>query len=73
MYAANLDAAVAAPPEEERPAPQQALRKVPTPVCAPIAELARFLQVDPARCVKTLIVEGAGEQVVAWCCALITS
>src|SRR5207244_3345859 len=27
--------------------------------------LARFLKVDPARCVKTLIVEGSGEQAVA--------
>src|SRR5205809_189504 len=61
-YAASLDAAVAAPPEEARPAPQQALRKVPTPGVRTIAELARFLQVDPARCLKTLIVEGAGEQ-----------
>src|SRR6266513_3335482 len=64
-YAASLEAAVAAPPEEARPAPQQALRRVPTPGARTIAELARFLQVDPARCVKTLIVEGAGEQVVA--------
>jgi len=65
-YAANLEAAVAAPPAQARPAPQQALRKVPTPGARTIAELARFLQVDPARCVKTLIVEGSGEdQVVA--------
>jgi len=64
-YAANLDAAVAAPPEEARPAPQQALRKVPTPGVRTIAELARFLQVDPARCVKTLIVEGGGDEVAA--------
>src|ERR1700736_4269549 len=64
-YAANLDAAVAVPPAGARPAPQQALRKVPTPGARTIAELARFLQVEPARCVKTLIVEGAGEPVVA--------
>src|SRR5256885_3417294 len=31
-------------------------------VCLPIS---RFLKVDPARCLKTLIVEGRGEQVVA--------
>ena len=65
-YAASLEAAVAAPPAQARPASQQALRKVPTPGVRTIAELARFLQVDPARCVKTLIVEGGGEdQVVA--------
>ena len=38
---------------------------MPTPGARTIAELARFLQVDPARCVKTLIVEGGGDQVVA--------
>src|SRR5256886_20737 len=64
-YAASLEAAVAAPPEEARPAPQQALRRVPTPGARTIAELARFLKVDPARCVKTLIVEGRKERVVA--------
>ncbi len=64
-YAANLEAAVAAPPAQARPAPQQALRKVPTPGARTIAELARFLQVDPARCLKTLIVEGGRDEVVA--------
>ena len=64
-YAANLEAAVAAPPAQARPAPQQPLRKVATPGARTIAELARFLKVDPARCLKTLIVEGRGEQVVA--------
>src|SRR5438046_10545842 len=64
-YAASLDAAVAAPPAQARPAPPQPPRKGATPRARTIAELARFLKVDPARCLKTLIVEGRGEQVVA--------
>src|SRR5438874_4787962 len=64
-YAANLEAAAALPPSEPRRAPQQPLRKVPTPGARTIEDLARFLKVDPARCVKTLIVEGSAEQAVA--------
>src|SRR2546430_1092593 len=41
------------------------LRKAASPGARTIAELARFLKVGPARCLKTVIVEGRGEQVVA--------
>jgi prolyl-tRNA synthetase len=65
-YAANLEVAAALPPVEPRPAPQQALRKVSTPGAATIAELTRLLGVAPQRCLKTLIVAGAGgREVVA--------
>ncbi|TLY57376.1 MAG: proline--tRNA ligase [Gammaproteobacteria bacterium] len=64
-YAANLEVAVALAPQGPRPAPQQPLRKLPTPGARTIEDLARFLKVDPARCVKTLIVEGSDEQAVA--------
>ncbi len=64
-YAANLEAAVALPPLTSRPVPQQPLRKVPTPGARTIEELARLLKVEPARCVKTLIVEGSDQNVVA--------
>ena len=64
-YAANLEAAAALPPAEPRPARRQELRKVPTPGARTIEDLARFLKVDPARCVKTLIVEGTDGAVVA--------
>jgi prolyl-tRNA synthetase len=57
-YAANLEAAAALPPREPRPAPREMLRKVATPGVRTIADLARFLKVEPARCLKTLIVEG---------------
>jgi prolyl-tRNA synthetase len=59
-YAANLEAAAALPPAEPRPAAREELRKVPTPGARTIEDLARFLKVDPARCLKTLIVEGTG-------------
>jgi prolyl-tRNA synthetase len=59
-YAANLEAAAALPPAEPRPAAREELRKVATPGARTIEDLARLLEVDPARCVKTLIVEGTG-------------
>ena len=64
-YAANLEAAAALPPSEPRRAPQQPLNKVATPGARTIEELARFLKIEPARCVKTLIVEGTEDTVVA--------
>ena len=60
-YAANLEAAAALPPPAPRPAPREPLRKVATPGVRTIADLARFLGVESARCVKTLIVAGEGE------------
>ncbi|HSY04355.1 MAG TPA: proline--tRNA ligase [Steroidobacteraceae bacterium] len=64
-YAANLEVAVALPPSQPRPAAREPLRKVATPGARTIAELARQLQVEPARCVKTLIVDGGDGEVVA--------
>ncbi|MGO9804848.1 MAG: proline--tRNA ligase [Steroidobacteraceae bacterium] len=64
-YAANLEAAEALPPAAPRPAPREELRRVPTPGARTIEDLARFLKVEPARCVKTLIVDGAQGEVVA--------
>jgi prolyl-tRNA synthetase len=64
-YAANLEAAVAVAPATPRPAPAEPLRKVATPGARTIADLAAFLKVAPARCLKTLIVEGSDDTVVA--------
>lgn len=64
-YAANLEAAVALPPATPRPPAREVLKKVATPGVRTIAELARFLSVEPARCLKTLIVEGSNKDVVA--------
>jgi prolyl-tRNA synthetase len=64
-YAASLEAAAAPAPSGVRPAPREPLRRVPTPGVHTIAELAQFLKVEPARCVKTLIVDGSENEVVA--------
>src|SRR5215467_3079484 len=64
-YAANLEAAAALPPAEPRPAAREQLRKVSTPGARTIADVARMLEVEPARCLKTLVVEGSDEGVVA--------
>jgi prolyl-tRNA synthetase len=64
-YAANLEAATALPPSEPRPAPAEDLKKVATPGAKTIEDLSRFLKVEPSRCIKTLIVEGTDDTVVA--------
>jgi len=64
-YAANLEAAAALPPSEPRPTPAEELKKVPTPGMRTIEDLARFLKVQPSRTVKTLLVDGAKDDVVA--------
>ena len=64
-YAANLEAAAALAPQQPRPAPKEALRSVSTPGMRTVVDLARFLNLEPARCVKTLIVEGSKDEVVA--------
>jgi prolyl-tRNA synthetase len=64
-YAANLEAAVALPPEEARAKPKEKLAKVKTPEVRTIAELAEFLKVPASKCLKTLIVEGADGTLVA--------
>jgi prolyl-tRNA synthetase len=64
-YAANLEAAVALPPTVPRPAPKEELKKVSTPGAKTIEDLSRFLKIEPSRCIKTLIVEGTDDTVVA--------
>jgi prolyl-tRNA synthetase len=61
-YAANLEAAAALPPQEPRPAPREAMVKVSTPGARTIDELSRMLKVEPSRCVKTLLVDGSGDE-----------
>jgi prolyl-tRNA synthetase len=64
-YAANLEAAAALPPPGTRAPPREPLQSVETPGARTIEELARQLNVSPARCVKTLIVEGRNDDAVA--------
>jgi prolyl-tRNA synthetase len=64
-YAANLEAAIALPPAAPRPAPRAALQKIATPGMRTIADVARFLEMQAVRTIKTLIVTGTDAAVVA--------
>lgn len=57
-YAANMELAQAAAPQQERPAATQTLQRVDTPTQRTIEAISAFLDVEPAQCVKTLIVRG---------------
>jgi prolyl-tRNA synthetase len=64
-FAANLELAPALAPSQPRPAPAAALTQVPTPRARTIAEVSALLGVEPARCLKTLIVDASDGGVVA--------
>jgi prolyl-tRNA synthetase len=64
-YAANLELAVAVAPTQPRALGVESLRKVATPGVRTMAELTRFLKIEAARCLKTLIVEGESDTLVA--------
>ncbi len=64
-FAANVEMAPAMPPAGSRPAPGQPLTPVATPGVRSIDEVAAFLKVDPAHCLKTLVVEGSDGGLVA--------
>ncbi len=57
-YAANVDLAAAAAPSGKRPAPSAPSEVIDTPGQHTIEQVSRFLKVDPARTVKTLLVKG---------------
>jgi prolyl-tRNA synthetase len=64
-YAANVELAEALPPPAKRPPPGESLQPVETPGQHTIEEVCGFLGVPPSRCVKTLLVRGHGDGVVA--------
>jgi prolyl-tRNA synthetase len=64
-YAANLEMAEAMPPAAPRPPATATLADVATPGVRTIAELTAFLGVPASRCLKTLLVEGDDDSVVA--------
>lgn len=64
-YAANVELAEALPPSTARPAPSQELQRVNTPNQHSIEEVANFLNVATAECVKTLVVHGHDGGLVA--------
>jgi prolyl-tRNA synthetase len=64
-YAANLETTATLPANTPRAAGKETLTKVPTPNARTIAELTEQLGVGAAQCVKTLVVEGDKDEVVA--------
>ncbi|HHM04643.1 MAG TPA: proline--tRNA ligase [Gammaproteobacteria bacterium] len=64
-YAANVELAAALPPPGPRPAPSAGMQTVATPGRHSIGEVSAFLGVPAQRCIKTLLVQGAEEPVVA--------
>ncbi len=65
-YAANVELAEALAPPMQRAAPSADLARVDTPAKKTIEDVADFLEVDPAQCVKTILVRGA-DGLVALC------
>jgi len=66
-YAANLELAEALAPDSSRPQPSADRHTVGTPGQHSIEDVSRALEVSPAQCVKTLLVEGEDGGVVALC------
>jgi len=64
-YAANVELAEAIAPEHSRPAAKDVMQTVATPEQRSIEEVSGFLSIDPAQCLKTLLVKGVDEGVVA--------
>ena len=64
-YAANVEMAEAVAPAGNRAAPSAALQTVDTPNQHSIDEVASFLKISPAQTVKTLLVKGADDTVIA--------
>jgi prolyl-tRNA synthetase len=60
-YAANIEKAETLPPQQARPEAAAAMQKVDTPDQHTIEQISSFLSIEPSRCVKTLLVDGAEE------------
>jgi prolyl-tRNA synthetase len=60
-YAANIEKAVALPPQGERPAPTAELGEVETPEQRTIDSIAGFLGIDATSTVKTLLVRAEAD------------
>ncbi len=64
-YAANIEKAEALMPSGERKAAQETMQLVDTPEQHTIEEVSRFFSITPQQCVKTLIVQGEDNTLVA--------
>lgn len=65
QYAANVEKAEALAPSTERAAPTQAIEKILTSQKRSIEEVSSFLTIDASQCLKTLLVKGDNDSVVA--------
>jgi len=59
-YAVNVELAKTLPHQGPRPSPSADMQEVDTPGQHTIADLASFLNIDPSRTIKTLVVKGTG-------------
>ena len=64
-YAANVELAEARAAEDERPAPSMEMQRQETPGQHTIEEVSEFLKVPAKKCIKTLLVKGNENDVVA--------
>jgi prolyl-tRNA synthetase len=64
-YAANIEKAEAVAPAGSRAAPGQEMKLVDTPEQHSIEDVSRFFNIDPSQCLKTLIVKGEEDSLVA--------
>ncbi len=64
-YAANLEMAEALPPEAGKEKPDGDMQFVDTPDVRSIDQLCSFLDTDPSRCIKTLLVDAEDGGLVA--------
>lgn len=65
QYAANVEKAEALAPIKKRADATQALEKVATPTQRTIEEVCALLKIDTSQCLKTLLVKGIDDTVVA--------
>ena len=65
QYAANVEKAEAIAPSAERAAPTQTIEKILTSQKRSIEEVSSFLTIDASQCMKTLLVKGDNDNVVA--------
>ncbi len=64
-YAANVECAQTLLPTEKRPAPNNEMTMVATPNQTSIAKVSEFLNKSPQESIKTLIVEGVEDELIA--------
>ncbi|MFZ0255089.1 MAG: proline--tRNA ligase, partial [Gammaproteobacteria bacterium] len=64
-FAANVEMVPAAAPGRQRPAPQRTLERVDTPHQRTMDEVATYLRLSVQQCLKTLLVQGEKDGLVA--------